>query len=72
MLEEIKEELKNFNKNSKNLEIKNIPEFKKTCLLDREDNDCELVAEAYLDSSVPTFKELEQGLDQMIREAVAF
>ena len=72
MLHEIKEELKSFIKNSNNIEVKNIPEFKKICLLEESDKDCELVAEAYIDISIPSFKELEQGLDQMIREAVAF
>lgn len=72
MLNEIKEELKEFIKNSDNVDIKSIPEFKKICLLDEKDRDCELVAEAYIDISIPTFKELENGLDQMMREAVAF
>jgi len=70
-LNEIKEELKDFieGKMPKN---KNIPEFKKICLLDKEDNECELVAEAYIDSAIPSFEELKRGLDEMIREAVAF
>ncbi|MDD5014231.1 MAG: N-6 DNA methylase [Atribacterota bacterium] len=72
LLEEIKEELKNFIKNPTNVRVKNIPEFKKICLLDEQNEDCELVAEAYLESSIPTFNELKQGLGEMIREAVAF
>lgn len=72
MLEEIKEELKEFIKNPDSNDIKDIPELKKICLLNKEDGDCELVAEAYIDISIPTLKELEQGLDQMMREAVAF
>lgn len=71
-LEELKEELKNFIVNEKEPKVKNIPEFKKICLLDKEDKDCELVAEAYIESSIPSFKELEEGLDQMIRESLAF
>jgi type I restriction-modification system DNA methylase subunit len=71
-LEEIKEELKEFIINDKEPKIKNIPEFKKICLLEEEDKDCELVAEAYIDSSIPSFEELESGLDEMIRESLAF
>ncbi|MDO8511040.1 MAG: hypothetical protein Q7S55_02640, partial [Nanoarchaeota archaeon] len=72
MLEEIKEELKQFAILGKTPEVKNIPEFKKICLLDKNDKECELVAEAYIESSIPSVKELEQGLDEMIREAIAF
>ena len=71
MLEEIKSELNDFVK-GKPPKIKNIPEFKKICLLDKNDNDCELVAEAYIESAIPSFKELQDGLDEMIREAIAF
>ena len=71
MLNEIKEELKNFIKNQ-NVKDISIPEFKRICLLDKEDKDIELVAEAYIESSIPTLKELENGLDEMIREAIAF
>jgi len=69
--EEIKEELKNFI-SEKDIEIKNIPEFKKVCLLDKEDKNCELVAEAYIDSKVPSTEEIERGIEKMIREVVAF
>lgn len=72
MLEEIKEELKDFIFKGKSPKDKNIPEFKKICLLDKEDKDCELVAEAYIESAIPSFKELQEGLDEMIREAIAF
>lgn len=72
MLEEIKEELKEFITKGKTPSNKNIAEFKKFCLLDKGDKDCELVPEAYIDSAIPTFDELQQGLDEMIREAIAF
>lgn len=71
MLEEVKLELKDFIK-GKEPKTKNIPEFKKICVLDIEDEDCELVPEAYIESKIPTFKELQDGLDEMIREAIAF
>ncbi len=71
MLEEVKEELREFIKNS-NAKTKNIPEFKKTCLLDKNDTNCELVPEAYLDSRIPTEDEIQKGIEEIVREAVAF
>lgn len=71
MLEEIRDELKAFIKNQ-NVQEVSVPEFKRICPLDKEDTDCELVAEAYIESSIPSFTELQEGLDEMIREAIAF
>ena len=72
MLEEIKDELKDFIFTGKSPKEKNIAEFKKICLLDKEDKDCDLTAEAYIESAIPSFDELQKGLDEMIREALAF
>lgn len=71
MLEEIKEELQEFIKNP-NIDIENIPEFKKISLLDKYDNNCELVAEAYLDDRIPTEEEIQKGIEDLVREAVSF
>jgi type I restriction-modification system DNA methylase subunit len=71
MFEEIKDELKEFIKDQ-DIKIENKPEFKKVCLLDKEDKNCELVAEAYIDSKVPSIEEIEKGIEEMIRESVAF
>jgi type I restriction enzyme M protein len=81
LLSELKEELKSFLINQ-NINIKNISEIKKVCLLDKEDcmfdkngklnGNCELVPENYIDSKIPTLEELEMGVDNMVREAVAF
>ncbi|NCN22269.1 N-6 DNA methylase [Candidatus Falkowbacteria bacterium] len=80
-LSELKEELKSFIINQ-NLKIKDIPEIKKICLLDKEDcmynengklkGNCELVPEAYIDGRVPTLEELDRGVDDLIRETLAF
>lgn len=67
----VKEELKNFINNT-NSKFNNIPEFKKICLLDKNDKNIELVPEAYIDSKLPTFEELQYWIDEMIRESVAF
>lgn len=71
MLEEIKSELSNFIK-GENVSVENVPEFKKLCLLDKDDTNCELVPEAYLDSRIPTQEEIEYGTEEIIKEAVAF
>lgn len=71
MLEEIKVELSDFIK-GKNVTIQDVPEFKKLCLLDNDDSNCELVPEAYLDSITPTEDEIASGTQQLVREAVAF
>ena len=70
-LAEIREELKAFLANP-NLKFENIPEFKKTCKLDKEDKNYELVPEAYIDSKIPNHEEIEIGIEKMIRESVAF
>lgn len=71
LLEEIKEELKDFIKNQ-NVDFYSIPEFKRICLLDKRDDNTELVAEAYLESRTPNEKEIQDGVEEIIREAVAF
>jgi len=71
MLEEIKQELSDFIK-GKSVKVDNIPEFKKLCLLDKHDKNCELVPEAYLDSRIPTPEEIEYGTEEIIKEAIAF
>ena len=70
-INEIREELKAFLINQ-NLQLKDVPEFKKICKLDQEDKNYELVPEAYIDSKIPTHEEIEQGVEEMIRESVAF
>lgn len=71
MLDEIKEELKKFIKEEK-IKIENIPEFKKICKLNKDDQDCELVAEAYVDSKIPSVEELKEGLSAMIKEHAVY
>lgn len=71
MLQEIKAEFIDFLQ-EKPVKVKNVPEFKKMCLLNKDDASCELVAEAYLDSRIPSKEEIEGGVEEMVREAVAF
>mgnify|MGYP001617001986 CR=1 FL=1 len=54
------------------VDIENVAELKKLSLLDKNDTSCELAAEAYLDSRILPTSEIEKGVDEMVREAVAF
>ncbi len=70
-LKEVESELRGFLANQ-NLNLKDIPEFKKICLLDKSDTSIELVPEAYIESRIPTLSEIESGIREMIKEALAF
>lgn len=70
-LKEIENELKGFLA-SQDLELKDIPEFKKICKIDKTDTSIELVPEAYIESKIPSLQEIENGVEEMIKEAIAF
>ncbi|MDD4052046.1 MAG: N-6 DNA methylase [candidate division Zixibacteria bacterium] len=50
----------------------NIPALIKTAPIDYDDPLLELVPEAYLDSNIPSQFELQQAVDDMVRETAAF
>ena len=52
--------------------INNISEFQKASSINFQDKMFELVPEAYLDGTDPIKEEIEQELDRLIRESVAF
>jgi type I restriction enzyme M protein len=52
--------------------IENIPRFQKAAPINFDDNILELVPEAYLDDIPPSIEEINRGVDQVIRETVAF
>ncbi|WP_321323419.1 HsdM family class I SAM-dependent methyltransferase [Thiomicrorhabdus sp.] len=54
------------------ISLDNIPEFQKSCPINWEDKTLELVPEAYLDISQPSFEEASAGMDNLVREAAAF
>ena len=58
--------------NGKIKTTKDIPMFKKTCPIDFDDELLELVPEAFLSETPPTSIELENGIDDLVRETVAF
>lgn len=70
-LKEVENELKVFLVNQ-NLKLNDRPEFKKICTLDKDDSSVELAPETYIDSKIPELSEIENGVEEMIREAIAF
>jgi type I restriction-modification system DNA methylase subunit len=54
------------------LDVPNIDRFQKACTIDFSDPLLELVPENYLDQAPPTEQEVRDGIEQVIRNAVAF
>lgn len=54
------------------LKVPNIERFQKLCPIDFSDPLLELVPENYLDQAPPTLDEIREGIDQVIRDSVAF
>lgn len=70
-LAEIHDELRSFIINQ-NYKVEDIPEFKKVCKLDRDDEKYEIVPETYIDNKPATFEEVEEGIDQAIRNSLSY
>ena len=68
---EIENELQAFLENQE-INIKNIPEVKKVCLLNTDDRKIELVPERYLDSRDLSEEEIRGGMEDVILENIAF
>lgn len=71
LLNSVRKELKEFITHPDH-EITSVPEFKKTSPLRPDDDDVELVPETYVESSIISEVELEEGIDKMIRDKIAF
>jgi type I restriction enzyme M protein len=69
--EKIKDTVKAFLVNP-SINVKNLERFQKACPVDFTDPLLELVPENYLDQSSPTEDEIRVGIEQVIRESVAF
>ncbi len=54
------------------IKVKNIPEFQKVSPIDFTDSAFELIPEAYLDAKIPTEEEIKLGVDETMRELIAF
>jgi len=52
--------------------VKNIPRFQNASPINFKDKMLELVPEAHLNGLPPSTEEIQQGLDRLIRESVAF
>ncbi len=50
----------------------NIERLQKACPIDFSDQHLELVPEAYLDQPMPTVDEIQNGMEQVVRNAVAY
>ena len=67
----IRELLQGFMVNQ-NINVKNIPEFQKSCHVDYEDENLELIPENYLDEKWITKIKLEEEIENLIRGNIAF
>jgi type I restriction-modification system DNA methylase subunit len=52
--------------------VESIPAFQKLCLIDKEDSDLELIPEAYLDELPISQNEMDEKIDDAIRDSLAF
>jgi len=66
----VKELLKAFIHNP-DLPIDNIHQFQRATPIDFNDPILELVPEVYLDQAIPTEEEIEEGVEQLVRETIA-
>lgn len=72
LFENIKDELKSFVQCEISSNIQDIPEFKKVTALDEQDKNIDLSPENYIDSKIPSIEEIQLGVDELIRENIAF
>ncbi len=52
--------------------VENIKKFQKSCPIDFSDSFLELVPENYLDDDLPEVHEIQEGVEQIVRETVAY
>lgn len=70
-LAEVKHTLKAFLRNPEH-SVANVPKFQKACPIDFSDPLLELVPENYLDQAPPTKAEIQEGIERIVRDSVAF
>lgn len=70
-LETVNGTLKSFIVNAR-MKVDNITKFQKACPIDFSDELLELVPENYLDDDSPKMDEIQDGIEQTIRETVAY
>jgi len=64
--------LRNFIQNQQGIDIPSVPAFQKACQVDFSDKELELVPEVYLDETPITSEEVRNGVEQLIRDQLAF
>lgn len=70
-LEKVKLLMQSFVANP-NVQIGNIPLFQRVAKIDFDDTELELIAEAYLDEKPLTLNDIQEGVEETIRDTVAF
>lgn len=71
-LADIEPSLKAFIKNPANTSIKNIPEIQKIAPINWDDYEIELVPEAYLDDQEPTYIDVINELENLVKETAGY
>jgi type I restriction-modification system DNA methylase subunit len=54
------------------IQVESKPEFVKVTKIDFEDTELELIPEAYLDENIPTIDDIQNGVEETVRDTVAF
>ncbi len=57
---------------NQSIKVKNINRFQKASPIDFDDKMLELIPENYLDQEIPTDDEVRQGIEEVVRESIAF
>lgn len=70
-LDDSKNLIKSFIQNP-NIEVENIPERQKSCLIDKSDSGLELVPEFYLDSIQPDSEYIANAMSDLIKECACY
>lgn len=55
-----------------NIQVENKPEFLKVSKIDFDDSELEIIPEAYLDENIPTLIDIKKGVEETVRDTVAF
>lgn len=64
--------LRSFIQNQQGIDLPSVPAFQRVCEIDFSDKELELVPEVYLDENPITPEEVRDGIEQLIRDQLAF
>ena len=71
-LTEVKELLAEFIKTPDGVKVQNLPEQQKAASIEFEDDDFELVPERYLDDKEPTYENITEAIEQLVKETAGY